>query len=218
MLALMLASLMVVFVLPGTAAGYIPGQEESVPFKGTVHFGAWVTYEEYTQEFSLQVADGRLLDSGGKKGTPGQVVTFNGLYEDQPCDLWQVAAAERFDTAFTGSLNMVLDLVADHRVLPELTGYPGACAWEDIPIVHEHFVGTVTFDLVVEPAEQCPKKGPKSGCNRSETLSGNFTVDLANTPVDGTWTGEDFFQSWWGANRYNGTYTWTEPIIPVPQH
>lgn len=177
LLALMLAVLMVMFVLPGNAWGNIPGQENSVPFKGTLHYGAWVT-----------------------------------------CDIWQVAAGERFDTEFTGSLDLVLDLVAEHRVLPDLTGEPEACAWEDTPIVHEHFVGSVTFDLLVEPAEKCPKKGPKSGCNQSEDLSGTFTVDLADTPFDGTWTGEDFGQSWWGANRYNGTYMWTEPIIPVPQH
>jgi hypothetical protein len=217
----MLASVMVVLLLPGSASGYIPSQDFSVGFKGTLFNGSWDT-----ERFQFRVADGRLLDDGEKGGgDPGQVVTFGGSYQDSECEWWQFHGADRFDADFpfaadTGSLNVVLSVVAEHYVLPVHSG-PELCEWESPPLVHEHFSGTVATHVVLTPPEKCPKKGPNSGCSRSNSVSGTFTVELDTTetnPFDGQWASGDFEQTGWFDSHYNGTLWWIEPIIPPPGH
>lgn len=219
----LMASLMVVFLLAGSASADLPSEEHSVGFKGTIFSASWVDYSDtdtfQLQEFQLLVADGALRDVGAKgRCEPGQIVKFHGFYQVAECEWWNLAGAVRFDAdagfpfdTDTRAVNVELPVVADHQVLRVVTG---GCAWDD-PETHKHFSGTV--NVVLDAVEECPKKGPKGRCNRSNSLSGSFTVVLDTsepTPFDEEWN--DNFRSWRGDNSYNGTYWWNEPIIPPP--
>ncbi len=218
-LVVLLAIAMVLFLFPTGAAADISGDDYSVGFKGQVVNGYWWTHPQSPDvglSFQFRIADGRLLDEGERgKGDPGQIVEFYGNFiTDNQCESWFIRGADRFNEAFpydkdTGEFDISLNVGVEHQLWPMHPTEP-YCDYQN-PVVHNHFYGTLTINVVLTPAEKCPKKGPNSGCVRSNSLTGNLTVTTGSgTPFDGTRTTEDFGRTGWDSHNYTTTWYWRE--------
>jgi hypothetical protein len=228
--ALMLASFMVLFLFPAGAAGHIDGLHDHwVGFNGEVLSGSWWTDPLTPDEglsFHFDIADGRLVDTDlpetkpKGKGDPGQIVSFSGWnFTDNPCEFWFMRGAERFDDPGSfpydddsGKLNAVSLTVGGEHVVRQPDD-AGGCTGEKV--TDDHFFGTVEIAVALVPAEKCPKKGPKGGCVRSNSLEGSFTVTTTSGNVfDGEWLSESFGWTGWSSRNYKTTWWWFEVIPP----